>query len=237
MDFCYAWLRRLVGGDDPAFAEPSTRRQGDLTGNQTLDRGLEHFTAGLSEVYRRLAHALVPGRPFVFTYHHNSFDAYHPVAVALLDAGLVCTASFPCPAEMGGSIHIHGSGSSIVDTVFVCRSTGRVAAPSLAADPESIARLVDADLAKLRQGKVRPSRGDARCITYGHLTRLTVWRLRGDWDRQATWAAKLSRMAETAAELATWPQIEALLEIDEARTDTRDHPAMESSLREAMVAF
>lgn len=80
MDFCYVWLRRLVGREDPAFADPSTHRDGDLTGNETLDRGLEHFVAGLSEVYSRLALALVPGRPFAFTYHHNSLEAYHPVA-------------------------------------------------------------------------------------------------------------------------------------------------------------
>jgi hypothetical protein len=39
---------------------------------------------------------------------------------------LTCTGSLPCPAEMGASIHISGTGSSVVDTIFVCRSAGTV---------------------------------------------------------------------------------------------------------------
>ena len=204
MDFCYVWLRRLVGRDDPAFRAPSTHREGDLTGNQTLDRGLEQFVAGLSEVYSRLAGALVTGRPFAFTYHHNSLEAYQPVAVALLDAGLVCTASLPCPAEMGGSIHIHGSSSSIVDTVFVCRSTGRIPLRLLATQAGALAELVASDLDLLRRGGVVTTRGDARCITFGHLTRLAVWRLRGQWDRKARWGRKLETVARAIAELPAW---------------------------------
>ncbi|NLG83871.1 MAG: hypothetical protein GX493_04515 [Firmicutes bacterium] len=85
------------------------------------------ISPGLAEVFKRMRVALKPGRPLVFTYHHKAIEAYYPIAVALLDAGLVCSASFPCPAEMGASIHINGTASSIVDTVFVCRSTGRIA--------------------------------------------------------------------------------------------------------------
>lgn len=211
MDFCYAWLRRLVGEEVPAFTGPSTRRAGDLTGNQTLERGLEQFVAGLSAVYARMARALAPGRPFVFTYHHNDLDAYRPVVVALLDAGLVCTAALPCPAEMAGSIHIHKSDSSIVDTVFVCRTTGRVLARHLGTDPDAIARLVASDLDHLREGDVQPTRGDARCITYGHLARLAVWRLRDTWDADAAWGEKLERAGAAMAALASWEEVEERL--------------------------
>jgi putative DNA methylase len=99
-----------------------------LTGNVTKARGLEHFTEGLARVYSRMATALKPGAPLAFTYHHNKLDAYFAVGVAILDAGLTCSASLPCPAEMGGSIHIHGTASSIVDTVFVCRTQGHTPA-------------------------------------------------------------------------------------------------------------
>ena len=66
-----------------------------------------------------MARALKPGAPLAFTFHHNKLEAYVAVGIAILDAGLVCSASLPCPAEMGGSIHIHGTSSSIIDTVFV----------------------------------------------------------------------------------------------------------------------
>ena len=212
MDFCYAWLRRIVGTDDPAFAEVGARRRGDLTGNRTLDRGLEHFVEGLSDIYCRLARALKPGRPFVFTYHHNSLDAYYPVAVALLDAGLICTASLPCPAEMGGSIHIHGSDSSIVDTVFVCRATGRIPAMLLGSDADSIAARVAEHLELLRDGGVKPTAGDARCITFGHLVRLAVWKLRGDWSRTASWTAKLVQVAQEIGNMPGWQEIAERIE-------------------------
>ena len=126
MDFCYVWLRRLVGADHAVFQQASTRHHDELTENTSMGRGVAHFTEGLSAVFQRMARALKPGAPLAFTYHHNQIEAYYPLAVAILDASLTCSASLPCPAEMGGSIHINGTGSSVVDTVFVCRSTGSI---------------------------------------------------------------------------------------------------------------
>ena len=109
MDFCYVWLRRLVGCDAEGFTRESTRSPAELTGNATQARDLEHFTEGLAAVYRAMARALKPGAPLAFTFHHNAMAPYHAVGVAILDAGLICSASVPRPAEMGGSIHIHGT--------------------------------------------------------------------------------------------------------------------------------
>lgn len=198
MDFCYVWVRKLVSPENPLFQLRSTRNPDELTGNITMDRGLEHFTHGLSAVFQNMAKALKPGRPMAFTYHHNKLEAYHPVIVAILDAGLTCSASIPCPAEMGASIHISGTGSSIVDTVFVCRSTGTIPRKWLAESPEQIAALVLDDLNKLKIGGLKPTRGDIRCIIYGHLARLAVWRLRLTWDKAQPASAKL---AVAAAEL------------------------------------
>jgi putative DNA methylase len=192
MDFCYVWLRRLLGETVEAFKSPSTRNASELTGNVTMDRDLKHFTAGLAEVFCRMAYALKPGAPFTFTYHHNALDAYYPVAVAILDAGLVCSASLPCPAEMGGSIHISKTGSSIIDTVFVCRSTGRVPRQWIASTPEGIADLARDDLEKLRTATVIPTRGDLRCIIFGHLIRMAIWHLRHTWSRDNSVAEKLA---------------------------------------------
>jgi len=157
MDFCYVWLKRLIGNTLDEFKSLSTRNTHELTGNINMGRGLTHFTEGLSSVFQRMTKALKPGAPFVFTYHHNTIEAYLPVAVAILDAGLTCSASLPCPAEMGASIHINGTGSSIIDTVFVCRTTGVVSRKTLARSPEEVASLIRDDLAKLREGDVKPS--------------------------------------------------------------------------------
>ena len=196
MDFCYVWLRRLVGAHQSGFAKPSTRALDELTGNENMARGLAHFAEGLSAVFRRMATALRPGSPLVFTYHHNKLETYATVAAALLDSSLVCSASLPCPAEMGASIHISGTRSSIVDTVFVCRSTGAVPQAWIVTTPEDLAALVKNDLVDLQQAGLAPTEGDIHCIVFGQVTRLAVWNLRTKWELGAPTEDKLARVRE-----------------------------------------
>ena len=209
MDFCYVWLRRLVGGEAEGFHRESTRSPDELTGNQTQGRGLEHFTEGLASVYRAMAMALKSGAPLAFTFHHNRLEAYYAVGVAILDAGLVCSATLPCPAEMGGSIHIHGTDSSIVDSVFVCRAHGVVARSQLIQTPAELMALVRSELDQLRLAGMKPTRGDIRCIVYGHLTRMGVWNLRHSWN--AGWATS-ERLARLAASVASLGDPQAVIE-------------------------
>jgi hypothetical protein len=186
-----------------------------------MGRGLEHFTQGLSAVYQRMAAALKPGAPLAFTYHHNDLNAYFPVAVAILDAGLTCSASLPCPAEMGASIHISGTGSSIIDTVFVCRSTGTVSRKWLPDSIQGVTDLVAEDLTRLREGGVKPTPGDARCVTYGHLIRLAVWYLRKEWDKKAPVAGKMLAVVEWLRKFGGWREVERLLEDpNQSRSET-----------------
>ena len=196
MDFCYVWLRRLAGNEAEGFDRPSTRSPRELTGNVSQDRDIEHFTEGLSTVYSRMARALKPGAPLAFTYHHNKLDAYCAVGVALLDAGLVCSASLPCPAEMGGSIHIHGTASSIVDTVFVCRGSGATPGDWLFDSPEGLIRIVGKDLVHLASTGRAPTYGDTRCIVLGHLTRMAVWTLRDAWERSRPTGKKIAAVRD-----------------------------------------
>jgi len=230
MDFCYVWLRKLARESIPAFRSHTTRNADELTGNITMDRGLAHFTEGLATVFTNMACALKPGRPLAFTYHHNRLDAYHPVAVAILDAGLVCTAALPCPAEMGASIHISGTASSVVDTVFVCRVTGVISRRSLAKTAGEFARLVMVDLDQLRQGGLKPTRGDTRCIIFGHLVRMTIWELRTGWtpSLSAHW-----KLATVAKHLTALP----LLEEIEAEFSAGDLPAVHYAVNEGLTAY
>jgi len=195
MDFCYHWLRRLVGTDFPELQAPSTRSVDEVVGNATQGRGLGEFTEGLSEVFRSFAGGLKEGAPFIFTYHHNSLEAYVPLIVAILDAQLVCSAALPCPAEMGASLHINGTGSATVDTIFVCRRTGTTRKSWLATDLKGVGRLVREDLAGLQGGGCTPTKGDALCLTYGHLARLAVWNLGADWEGGAAIETRMQRAA------------------------------------------
>lgn len=213
MDFCYVWLRRLVGQEAEGFDRESTRSALEVTGNATAARDLAYFAQALGGVYRNMAMALKPGAPLAFTFHHNKIEAYYAVGVAILDAGMTCSASLPCPAEMGGSIHISGTSSSIIDTVFVCRSIGSTPRAWLFEDTCRLAGVVADDLAQLREGGVKPTAGDIRCIIYGHLTRMAVWTLRQTWQVDAPIADKLRLFRDAVARFGSLEA--ALVELEQ----------------------
>jgi hypothetical protein len=225
MDFCYVWLRRLVGQFTPVFRRPSTRHPDELTVNENMGRRLIHFTQGLSSAFQRMARALKPGSPMAFTYHHNDINAYYPVAVAVLDSELTCSASLPCPAEMGASIHISGTGSSIVDTVFVCRSSGKVPRKWIVGTSAEVAHLVDTDLTSLQAGGLKATPGDIRCVAYGHLIRLAIWFLREGWDNSLPTSVRIAKVASWLSEFGGWSSVEANLQ-ESARRSRSGSPGM-----------
>ena len=109
---------------------------------------------------------------------------------------------------MGASIHINGTGSSIIDTVFVCRSTGKFPRRWLAQTPAALAGVVAGDLKLLAQAPVTPTKGDMRCIVFGHLIRLAVWHLRQGWNAASQVG---QRMAAVQRWTATFGGADAVL--------------------------
>ncbi len=219
MDFCYVWLRKLLGNSVTEFAKPSTRHQNELTGNANMGRGLDHFTEGISDTIKRAAKRLKTGGPLAFTYHHNQLEAYLPLAVAILDAKLVCSASLPCPAEMGASIHINGTGSSVVDTVFVCRSTGTFPRRWLATDAKGLAEIVRCDIEMLAGGGLKATQGDIRCICCGHLTRLAIWHLRQTWDATLAVMKRMDVIRQWYSDFGGFGAVLTALERDFSRAE------------------
>jgi adenine-specific DNA methylase len=197
IDFCYVWLRRLT--KTPQFEPKTTRHQQELTGNVTLNRGIETFTEGLAAIFARMSRALKPRGPLAFTFHHNLLCAYESVAVAILDSRMVCTASLVCPAEMGGSIHISGTGSSIVDTIFVCRSKARLDSKTVVTSVDRLVENINNDLIQLASAGVRPTEGDCRCILAGQLTRSACSALHPQWSDKQSTAMKLALVRQWMA--------------------------------------
>lgn len=217
MQFCYVWLRKLMGAEFPGLELETTRHEDELTGNQTAERDIEHFAEGLAAVYKRMAIALKPGAPLAFTYHHNKQEAYLAAAMGILDAGMTCTASLPCPAEMSGSIHIHGTGSSIVDTVFVCRGNGTPPPETLFEDAAELATIMASELEELRLAGMKPSIGDIRCIAFGHITRMAICRLHKNWKSSLSTARKLILIRDEMDAIATVDELKSAL--DAAQTN------------------
>jgi hypothetical protein len=154
--------------------------------------------------------------------------------VAILDADLTCSASLPCPAEMGASIHINGTGSSIIDTVFVCRTTGVMQRKWLADSPDELARMVEEDLDHLRAGNVKPTLGDIKCVTYGHLIRLAIWSLRLKWNKNEPTKSRIAKVEDWLRRFGGWAEVEECMEHVKRET-TKDMPLF--ALHESVAEY
>ena len=196
MDFCYVWLRLALGREFKEFQASTTRSTEELTGNSTLGRGLEHFTSGLSAIFRHYAQALKIGKPFVFTYHHNDPSAYVPIIVAVLDADMYCSVSLPAVAEMNASLHILGTGSSVLDSVFVCR------VGSLAPSGQDIKASLQGDIEAMISAGVRVSAGDIRCLASGHVAQTAINRLHQRWNPDLDLAERMKCARQMLEEIA-----------------------------------
>jgi hypothetical protein len=93
---------------------------------------------------------------------------------------------------MGGSIHIHGTGSSIVDTVFVCRQRGTIPRAWFFENAAGLCIIMKKELIELRAAGMKPTSGDIRCMVLGHITRMAIWRLRSTWDLEIPIHQKLT---------------------------------------------
>lgn len=180
MDFCYAWLKRLMP-ETPFFDQATSKSEDEVTGNISAGRGIDAFAERLSGIYRAATRALRPGSPFVFTYHHNELSSYAALVVAVLDAGLVPITTLVCPSEMRGSIHINSADSSRVDSIFVLRKPpfgiGDRAAPVNERLIKHVQNLVDAGLTV--------TDGDRRCIRHGLLAEDAMRALAPAWNASA----------------------------------------------------
>lgn len=237
MDFCYVWLRKLVKDRHVEFSETSTRNPAELTGNLNMGRDLAHFTKGISAAFQNAAAALNSGAPLVFTYHHNKLEAYIPLAVAMLDAGLACSASLPCPAEMGASIHINGTASSVIDTVFVCRKSGRIPRRWIVDTCEGIAQIMRDDISALAVAGLKVTRGDIRCIAHGHLIRLAVWNLRHQWKPCAPVTERMRAVNTWLAELGGLESVLCALGKEFNAADVRQNWLLADMIQESPESY
>ncbi len=213
MDFCYVWLRQLLEDEAENFRQPLTRNDSELTGNVSAGRDILHFTEGLSDIYCAAARALKPYGLFAFTYHHNDLEAYVPIAVALCDAGLCVTAALPCPAEMGASLHILGTGSSVVDTILCARKvehTRRL--PDKPEGREALEARLSDQARSLSEADVQVTDGDLRCMALGILTGWAVNGLLGHWQADRPVEERVQATQETLERLCLETSVEDVVE-------------------------
>ena len=95
-----------------------------------------------------------------------------------------------------------------------------------------MAKLVDEDLDKLEAAGVQVTGGDARCVAYGHLTRLAIWSLRQRWRADVGVAQRIERVGNWLEEFGGWDSVNKYLG---ARMKTERR--MGGILRERVVSY
>jgi hypothetical protein len=100
---------------------------------------------------------------------------------------------------MGASLHIAGTNSSTLDTVFVCRGI------HLRQNQEGgFEQALSRDIRGLADAGMKLSNGDTRCLITGHSARAAVNKLRAGWAVER----RLSeRMAEAQTILLEFSQV------------------------------
>jgi hypothetical protein len=85
--------------------------------------------------------------------------------------------------------------------------------------PDEVARIVEKDLELLRAGNVKPTPGDIRCITFGHLVRLAIWSLRLQWKKTEPTTTRIARVKDWLQHFGNWTEIEKCMEPERTMTE------------------
>ena len=106
-DFFYVWLKRSIGNIFPdLFSTPLTPKKNEITEMVGWDpvrhpeKDKAFFEANLSLSFKEICRILKPDGIATIVYAHKSTAGWETVINALLDSGLVITASWPLSTEM-----------------------------------------------------------------------------------------------------------------------------------------
>ena len=109
-DFFYLWLRRAIGDRFPeTFAEPLTPKSVELVQHSGRFNG-DHEAArtfyedGMAESFRASHDSLCDDGRMVIVFAHKDPAAWETLTTAMIDAGLVVTASWPIDTERQGGL-------------------------------------------------------------------------------------------------------------------------------------
>ena len=131
-DFFYVWLRLGLPGY-PEFAPPLVPKAREIVVNEKAkaDGGVKDdifFRRGLLRCFRECHRVLKEDGSLVFTFHHESPQAWGAVLEAVLEAGFDVRAVWTYHSEIRSGVHATGIR---FDTVIVCRK--RAAEPGVVA--------------------------------------------------------------------------------------------------------
>lgn len=112
-DFFYVWLRRSIGDRFPdAFTEPLTPKPAELVqhsgrfdGNKKMAKAF--YEDGMAKSFQAAHQSLLRDSLIVIVFAHKNPDAWETLTTAMIQAGLVITASWPIDTELQGGLKLN----------------------------------------------------------------------------------------------------------------------------------
>lgn len=103
-DFFYVWLKRSMGDLHPdLFSTPATPKKEEIVAykhDRPWEEAKAFFENLLGKSFKEIYRVLKPDGVAVIVYAHKTTEGWETVINALLDSGLVITASWPINTEM-----------------------------------------------------------------------------------------------------------------------------------------
>ena len=125
-DFFYVWLRRITRDQFSEFIENIlTPKQKELVQqHKTGERGRigkEFYEKGMVESFQAAHDSLCDNGRIVIVFAHKDPNAWETLVKAMIESGLVVTASWPIDTEKGRRQNAQGTASLVTSLWLVCR--------------------------------------------------------------------------------------------------------------------
>lgn len=129
-DFFYVWLKRTVGIIVPnLFTRRLTDKEDEAVANPSRFKGLkgsarladDDYRLKMEGIFAECRRVLKDDGIMTVMFTHKDTGAWDALALSLMDAGFVITASWPVNTEASGSLHIKDKAAANSTIFLVCR--------------------------------------------------------------------------------------------------------------------
>jgi len=124
-DFFYVWLKRTIGDLYPdLFSTPLTPKSQEITEMASWDKeryaykDKKFFEENLKKAFKEIYRVLKPNGIAVIVYAHKTTEGWETIINALLESGLIITASYPLHTEMKARLRAKES-AALASSIYI----------------------------------------------------------------------------------------------------------------------
>lgn len=165
-DFFYVWLKRTAGLVVPSiFTRQLADKNAEAVANRALFKGQpkaailadDDYRSKMEGIFAECRRVLKNDGIMTVMFTHKDTGAWDALAMSLMDAGFVITASWPVNTEASGSLHIKDKAAANSTIFLVCRPRADAQGETMYwedVEPE-VARAVRARVGEFQQGGIQ----------------------------------------------------------------------------------